>query len=90
MGGMVTVRSALMHKNFFHGMILNGPLIIPGPQVLGMDLRASPFRTFISRAVLKFLSLFIPEVMYLNLSDKTYLNKYIYFFLILSIFYKTL
>ncbi|XP_023321474.1 monoglyceride lipase [Eurytemora carolleeae] len=61
MGGMITVRSALMHKNFFHGMILNGPLIIPGPQVLGMDLRASPFRTFVSRAVLKFLSLFIPE-----------------------------
>ena len=62
MGGMVSVRAALMHKNFFQGMVLNGPLIIPGPQVLGMDLRASPFRTFVSRGVLKFLNLFIPEV----------------------------
>lgn len=61
MGGMISVRATLMHKNFFNGMILNGPLIIPGPQILGMDLRATPARTFISRAILSLLSLAIPE-----------------------------
>jgi len=61
MGGMITIRSALMQKELFHGMVLNGPLVVPGPQVLGMDFRATPFRTFISRAFLSFLSWFIPE-----------------------------
>jgi len=61
MGGMVTIRAALMQKEMFHGMVLNGPLVVPGPQILGMDLRATPIRTFISRAVLSFLSMFIPE-----------------------------
>jgi hypothetical protein len=31
-------------------------------EVMGMDLRATPVRTFISRLVLSLLSLFIPEV----------------------------
>ena len=31
-------------------------------KIFGMDLRATPIRTFISRAVLSFLSMFIPEV----------------------------
>jgi len=41
MGGMISVRASLRNKDFFHGMVLNGPLIIPGPQILGMDLRST-------------------------------------------------
>ena len=33
MGGMIAVRAVLRHPGFFTGMILNGPLIVPGPQV---------------------------------------------------------
>ena len=34
MGGMIALRAVLRHPGFFTGMILNGPLIVPGPQVL--------------------------------------------------------
>jgi len=30
MGGMVALRAAISHPDFFKGMVLNGPLIIPG------------------------------------------------------------
>ena len=33
MGGMIALRAVLRHPGYFSGMILNGPLIIPGPQV---------------------------------------------------------
>jgi acylglycerol lipase len=33
MGGMIAVRSVLRHPGFFKGMVLNGPLIVVGPQV---------------------------------------------------------
>ena len=33
MGGMIALRAVLRHPGFFTGMILNGPLIVPGPQV---------------------------------------------------------
>ena len=33
MGGMIALRSVLRHPGYFSGMILNGPLVIPGPQV---------------------------------------------------------
>ena len=33
MGGMIAVRTVLRHPQFFQGMVLNGPLIVPGPQV---------------------------------------------------------
>ena len=33
MGGMITLRAVLRFPSFFNGMILNGPLIVPGPQV---------------------------------------------------------
>ena len=62
MGGMVAVRAVLRHPDFFSGMILNGPLIVPGPQIGPIDFRATPFRTFISKAVLQLLSWFIPNV----------------------------
>ena len=61
MGGMISVRASLSNKDFFHGMVLNGPLIIPGPQILGMDLRSTAIRTFVSRNVFKFLCWFNPE-----------------------------
>lgn len=61
MGGMITIRAALKHKEFFDGIVLNGPLIIPGPQILGMDLRSTPLKTFIGRSVLGLLSWVMPE-----------------------------
>jgi len=61
MGGMVAIRTVLMNKNFFDGMVLNGPLIIPGPQIFGMDLRPTPVKTFVFRVILGLLSLAIPE-----------------------------
>ena len=77
MGGMIALRAVLRHPGFFTGLVLNGPLIVPGPQVTGcldlntshlfsqigpIDFRSSPMRTFISKTVLQFLSWFIPNV----------------------------
>ena len=77
MGGMIALRAVLRHPGFFTGMILNGPLIVPGPQVsqdegsssqviycqVGpIDFRSTPFRTFVSKAVLQLLSWVIPHV----------------------------
>ena len=33
MGGMIAIRCVLKHPGFFRGMVLNGPLVVPGPQV---------------------------------------------------------
>ena len=30
---MIALRAVLRHPGFFTGMVLNGPLIVPGPQV---------------------------------------------------------
>lgn len=62
MGGMIAVRSVLRHPAHFSGMILNGPLIIPGPQIGPIDLRSTPLRTLVSKTVLQLLSWIIPEV----------------------------
>lgn len=62
MGGMIVLRSVLRHPGYFSGMILNGPLIIPGPQIGPVDLRSTPIRTFVSKTVLQLLSWVIPEV----------------------------
>jgi len=62
MGGMIAVRSVLRHPDFFKGMVLNGPLIVPGPQVGPIDLRSTPIRTFVSKIVLQMLSWIIPNV----------------------------
>ena len=41
MGGMIALRAVLRHPGFFTGLVLNGPLIVPGPQVTGcLDLTA--------------------------------------------------
>jgi len=62
MGGMIAVRAVLRHPGFFKGMILNGPLIVPGPQIGPIDFRSTPIRTFISKTVLQLLSWIIPNV----------------------------
>jgi len=62
MGGMIALRSVLRHPGYFSGMILNGPLVIPGPQIGPIDLRSTPIRTFVSKTVLQLLSWIIPEV----------------------------
>jgi len=62
MGGMVSLSCIIKHPNFFKGMVLNGPLIVPGPQIGSLDLRATPWRTFLSKTVLQLLSYVIPEV----------------------------
>lgn len=62
MGGMIAVRSVLRHPGFFKGMVLNGPLIVPGPQVGPIDLRSTPIRTFVSKTILQILSWVIPDV----------------------------
>ena len=33
MGGMIAIRTVLRYPHLFKGMVLNGPLIVPGPQV---------------------------------------------------------
>lgn len=62
MGGMIALRAVLRHPGFFTGMILNGPLIVPGPQIGPIDFRSTPARTFISKTVLQLLSWLIPNV----------------------------
>merc|ERR550519_1026360 len=62
MGGMIAVRTVLRHPGFFRGMVLNGPLIVPGPQVGPIDFRSSPIRTFVSKSFLQLLSYVIPDV----------------------------
>jgi len=39
MGGMIAIRTVILHPEFFKGMILNGPLIIPGTQVINMVIQ---------------------------------------------------
>ena len=49
MGGMIALRAVLRHPGFFSGMILNGPLIVPGPQIGPIDFRSTPIRTLVSK-----------------------------------------
>lgn len=62
MGGMIALRCVIRNPELFDGFVLNGPLIVPGPQVGPLDLRATPWRTYISRLFLGALSYVIPEV----------------------------
>lgn len=61
MGGMITLKTVLRHPDFFRGMVLEGPLIVPGPQIGPIDFRLTPWRTFFSKNFLGGLSYFIPE-----------------------------
>ena len=50
MGGMIALRAVLRHPGFFTGLVLNGPLIVPGPQVTGcLDLTAAPLTFHLSQ-----------------------------------------
>merc|ERR1719278_346504 len=62
MGGMIALRCVIRNPELFDGFVLNGPLIVPGPQVGPLDLRSTPWRTYISRLFLGTLSYVIPEV----------------------------
>lgn len=62
MGGMVALSCVLRKPELFQGFVLNGPLIVPGPQIGPLDLRSTPWRTYVGRTVLGLLSYVIPEV----------------------------
>ena len=54
MGGMIAIRAAILHPNVFRGMVLVGPLVIPGTTVFGaVDFRVTPFQAIGARLVLK-------------------------------------
>ena len=62
MGGMVALRAALCYPEMFRGMVLQGPLIIPGAQFGPIDFRVTSLRAFPVRLVLGSLNLFRPEM----------------------------
>ena len=62
MGGMVALRAALCYPKMFQGMVLQGPLIIPGAQFGPIDFRVTSLRAFPVRLVLGSLNLFRPEM----------------------------
>ena len=63
MGGMIAIRAAIIHPNVFRGMVLVGPLVIPGTTVLGaVDFRVTPFRAIGARLVLKLFDIWNPEL----------------------------
>ena len=63
MGGMIAIRAAIIHPNVFRGMVLVGPLVIPGTTILGaIDFRVTPFRAIGARLVLKLFDMWNPEL----------------------------
>ena len=63
MGGMVAIRAAISHPRFFRGMVLVGPLVIPGQTVFGvLDFRVTPFRAVAARLVLRLLDTWNPQL----------------------------
>ena len=63
MGGMVAIRAAISYPRFFRGMVLVGPLVIPGPPVLGvLDFRVTPFRAVAVRLFLTILDIWNPHL----------------------------
>ena len=63
MGGMIAIRAAIIHHNVFRGMVLIGPLVIPGSTFLGaIDFRVTPFRAIGARLVLKLFDMWNPEL----------------------------
>ena len=63
MGGMVAIRAAITHPSVFRGMVLVGPLVIPGPTLFGvLDFRVTPLRAMTARLVLTLLDIWNPEL----------------------------
>ena len=69
MGGMVAIRAAINHPSVFRGMVLVGPLVIPGPTVFGvLDFRVTRFRAVWARLFMSILDVWNPQLIlgYLN------------------------
>ena len=62
MGGMGALRAAICHPDMFSGMVLVGPLIIPGATFGPIDFRVTSIRAVPVRVVLGLLSWFNPEM----------------------------
>ena len=62
MGGMIVLRTALNHPDLFSGIIFQGPLIIPGPQLGPFDARVNSFRAPPVKAFLSVIDWFGPEI----------------------------
>jgi len=63
MGGMIAIRAAITHPIIFRGMVLVGPLVIPGATVMGvLDFRVTPLRAIPARFLLTLLDIWNPEL----------------------------
>jgi alpha-beta hydrolase superfamily lysophospholipase len=62
MGGMIALRCDLRSPELFQGLVLNGALVVTGPQLGPLDLRPTPWRTRLARLLLGGLSYLGPEV----------------------------
>ena len=63
MGGMVAIRAAITHPVIFRGMVLVGPLVIPGPTVIGvLDFRVTPLRAIPAHFLMTLLDIWNPEL----------------------------
>ena len=62
MGGMVALRASICYPKMFRGMVLVGPLIIPGASLGPIDFRVTSLRALPVRAILGLLSWFNPEM----------------------------
>ena len=59
----MAIRAAISHPRFFRGMVLVGPLVIPGPTVFGvLDFRVTPFRAIPVRLFLTMLDIWNPQL----------------------------
>ena len=62
MGGMVALRASICYPKMFRGMVLVGPLIIPGASLGPIDFRVTSMRALPVRGILGLLSWFNPEM----------------------------
>lgn len=62
MGGMIALRTTLNHPEIFKGLVLMGPLIIPGPSFGPIDFRVTSIIAPIPRVFLGLLDKFNPEM----------------------------
>eukprot|EP00096_Caligus_rogercresseyi_P009054 TRINITY_DN3005_c0_g1_i2.p1 TRINITY_DN3005_c0_g1~~TRINITY_DN3005_c0_g1_i2.p1 ORF type:complete len:286 (+),score=78.09 TRINITY_DN3005_c0_g1_i2:110-967(+) len=62
MGGMIALRACLLYPEYFKGMVLVGPLIIPGSSIGSLDCRVTSNRAPFVRSFLKVLDAINPEI----------------------------
>ena len=75
MGGMVAVRAALLHPDKFKGMVLIGPLIIPGQSVGPLDFRVTPLRGFIASWALWFVDRLLSPQLVLGFVSYDFISR---------------